>query len=102
MGFLSNLTELITSGVTWALNKIINAGGWAIAGIVACVTWITGALGTLLTSITTPLFSALPSLSDGMPDLAVYGIGLVVVPVAKPVFIALAIRFVIRRLPVVG
>jgi len=102
MGLLSSLTEIVTSGLTWAFNKIIKAGGWVVAALIAFTTWVTGTITAALTALVQPLIDQLPGFAGAFPEMFLWAFGLFVVPYIVPIFSCLFVRFIIRRLPVIG
>lgn len=102
MGVLSNLTELVTSGVTWAFNKIVSSGAWVIAAGTAVMTWITSKLVAGVSAAIEPLLSSLPNLAQSFTGFGLWAFGLFALPLILPQFAGLAVRFIIRRIPVIG
>lgn len=102
MGILSNLTELVTSGVTWTINKVVSAGGIFVACFISLMTWVTGKLVGAITEALQPMIAGLPVLTQSFTGIGLWLFGLLVLPLLGPRFIGLGVRFLIRRLPVIG
>jgi hypothetical protein len=102
VGLISSITEVVVSGLTWAINKIVSSGAWFMAALVAFMSWITGTLTAGIVGLIQPLVSALPPASQGLTEIGLWAFGLFVVPIVVPTMAGLAVRFVIRRIPVIG